>query len=149
CHERIGIRGSQFGCRLTIERIFAYCALSEFDRFRPLDPFELKYVVLWDFTDYELEPRMFRFNNVKFAGVSTAHTQQAGHSRGQAAWEYLLNYLLGLLKLQRRLCQNFGRKSRFLSKWARHREDVGTKTGSASVSGKFRAGLVKVKLLGC
>ncbi|BBH00125.1 hypothetical protein Prudu_010042 [Prunus dulcis] len=72
----------------------------------------------------ESQPRMFRFNNAKFAGsyleigVSTARTQQTGPSRGQAAWEYLLKFLLGLLKLQGRLCQNFGRKSRFLSKWA-------------------------------
>ncbi|CAL8175394.1 unnamed protein product [Prunus armeniaca] len=33
-----------------------------------------------------------------------------------------------------RLCQNFGRMSRVFSKWARHRGDVGTKTGSAPVS---------------
>ncbi|KAI5332438.1 hypothetical protein L3X38_022567 [Prunus dulcis] len=32
---------------------------------------------------------MFRFKNAKFAGVSTARTQQAGPSRGQAAWDYL------------------------------------------------------------
>ncbi|CAL8994092.1 unnamed protein product [Prunus brigantina] len=36
-----------------------------------------------------------------------------------------------------RLCQNFGRMSRVFSKWARHRGDVGTKTGSALGSGEI------------
>ncbi|CAL2255733.1 unnamed protein product [Prunus armeniaca] len=36
-----------------------------------------------------------------------------------------------------RLCQNFGRMSRVFSKWAQHRGDVGTKTGSAPVSGEI------------
>ncbi|BBH09826.1 hypothetical protein Prudu_022437 [Prunus dulcis] len=31
-------------------------------------------------------------------------------------------------------------KSLVFSKWARHRGDVGTKTGSAPVSGEFRGG---------
>ncbi|CAL8152960.1 unnamed protein product [Prunus armeniaca] len=46
CHERVGFRGSRFRGRLTIERIIAYCALSGFDIFRPLDHFQIEDVHL-------------------------------------------------------------------------------------------------------
>ncbi|BBH01187.1 cold shock domain protein 1 [Prunus dulcis] len=46
-------------------------------------------------------------------GTPTTHTQQAGPSQGQAAWDYLLNSV-GFLKFTGGLCQNFGKESRFL-----------------------------------
>ncbi|CAL8140650.1 unnamed protein product [Prunus armeniaca] len=62
-----------------------------------------------EFVDRESEPRMFRFNNSKFVGLtitigweaipkpgsyleigtSVDRSQQAGPSRGRAAWDYL------------------------------------------------------------
>ncbi|CAL8094098.1 unnamed protein product [Prunus armeniaca] len=100
CHECIGFYGSQFGCRLTIERIshiVRYSGSISSNR--------------WiEFADRESEARMFRFNNLKFVelaitvgweaipkpgsyleiGTSVNHSQQAGPSRGRAAWDYLV-----------------------------------------------------------
>ncbi|CAL8125114.1 unnamed protein product [Prunus armeniaca] len=60
CHECIGFYGSQFGCRLTIERIshiVRYSGSISSNR--------------WiEFADRESEPRMFRFNNSKFVGLT-------------------------------------------------------------------------------
>ncbi|BBH01174.1 ZWICHEL kinesin-like calmodulin-binding protein, partial [Prunus dulcis] len=60
-----------------------------------------------DFADRESEPRMFRFNNLKYSD----HAYAAGGTLSGSS-------SVGLL-------------------WARHRGDVGTKTGSAPVYGEI------------
>ncbi|CAL2226229.1 unnamed protein product [Prunus armeniaca] len=60
CHECVGFRGSQFGCRLTIERI------SHNERYSGSISSNRRI----EFVDRESEPRMFRFNNSKFVELA-------------------------------------------------------------------------------
>ena len=71
-HERVGFRGSQFGRRLTIERISPigrYPGSIGWGRWMVSKIIYVQlgiFRIVEEFTDRESEPRMFRFNNLKF-----------------------------------------------------------------------------------
>ncbi|CAL8994091.1 unnamed protein product, partial [Prunus brigantina] len=109
CCRRVGKAGGVSFCPDEIFRLSRVRRISRISIRMSFD-YRTDLRILCEFADRESEPRMLRFNNSKFVGLaitvrleaipkpgsyleignSSDHTQQAGPSRGRAAWDYLM-----------------------------------------------------------